>query len=293
MRPRPMPTCRISGRRCPAISAGRSSTSNASLPTAGTVLRTPAVMSRPSELRPERQRLAAEEQAARGSSVLVQLSKPAAGATPSQAPLPALALPDAAENAPASSLGAQQHKLDFVRSGDGDINPHGLTGPQSPWTLAAGTLIPASLVTGLNSDLAGMVVAQVTENVRDSATGRTILIPQGARLIGGYDSVVAFGQQRALLVWQRILFPTVRRCVSTTCPRPMPPAMRDSRTRSTSMNGGCSRASRSRACSASGASLATVAVTATSCARCAIPRRRTALAQEIRSSRATSTCSRR
>jgi type IV secretion system protein VirB10 len=68
-------------------------------------------------------------------------------------------------------------------------------------------VIPASLVTGLNSDLPGMVIAQVTQNVRDSATGRTVLIPQGARLIGTYDSAVAFGQRRALLVWTRIVLP--------------------------------------------------------------------------------------
>ena len=65
----------------------------------------------------------------------------------------------------------------------------------------------ASLVTGLNSDLPGMVLAQVTETVRDSATGRTVLIPQGARLIGRYESGVAYGQRRAMLVWQRIVFP--------------------------------------------------------------------------------------
>jgi type IV secretion system protein VirB10 len=52
-----------------------------------------------------------------------------------------------------------------------------------------------------------MVVAQVSENVRDSATGRTVLVPQGSRLIGSYDKQVAFGQRRALLVWQRIVFP--------------------------------------------------------------------------------------
>jgi len=68
-------------------------------------------------------------------------------------------------------------------------------------------LIPASLITGLNSDLPGTVLAQVTEDVRDSATGQTILIPQGARLIGTYDSVVAYGQRRALLVWTRIVLP--------------------------------------------------------------------------------------
>jgi type IV secretion system protein VirB10 len=68
-------------------------------------------------------------------------------------------------------------------------------------------VIPASLITGLNSDLPGLVLAQVTEPVRDTATGTAVLIPQGARLVGRYDNVVAFGQRRALLVWQRIVLP--------------------------------------------------------------------------------------
>jgi type IV secretion system protein VirB10 len=158
----------------------------------------------------ERQRLAGEERAARASSVLVQLAKaaPAASAAPLEAPAASAAVQPVSEPAAAAaSVGTQQRKLDFVRSEPGDTNPQALTGSASPWTLSAGTVIPASLVTGLNSDLPGIVVAQVTENVRDTATGRTILIPQGARLIGAYDSVVAFGQQRALLVWQRIIFP--------------------------------------------------------------------------------------
>jgi type IV secretion system protein VirB10 len=156
----------------------------------------------------ERQRLAGEEQAARASAVLVQLAKAAPAASAATAAFPPANAQPVSEPAVASaSLGSQQRKLDFVRSESGDTNPHALTAPASPWTLSAGTVIPASLITGLNSDLPGLVVAQVTENVRDSATGRTILIPQGARLIGAYDSVVAFGQQRALLVWQRIIFP--------------------------------------------------------------------------------------
>ena len=159
----------------------------------------------------ERKRLASEEQAARASSVLVQLSRatPGNSATPPTEPPPPSASPSMSEPAVAgtASLGPQQHKLDFVRSIDGDTNSHSLTGPFSPSTLSAGTIIPASLITGLNSDVPGMVIAQVTENVRDSATGRTVLIPQGARLIGEYDSVVAFGQKRALLVWSRIVFP--------------------------------------------------------------------------------------
>src|SRR5690606_28077369 len=74
-------------------------------------------------------------------------------------------------------------------------------------TLHAVSVIAASLVTGLNSDLPGLVTAQVTQNVFDSVTGQHLLIPQGSRLIGSYDSVVAFGQSRALVVWQRIILP--------------------------------------------------------------------------------------
>jgi type IV secretion system protein VirB10 len=94
------------------------------------------------------------------------------------------------------------------RDGGGEnVNPHVLADPASPWILQAGTVIAASLITGLNSDLPGLVTAQVTENAYDSATGKTLLVPQGSRLIGSYDSVVAFGQTRALVVWQRIVLP--------------------------------------------------------------------------------------
>src|SRR3546814_6189829 len=89
----------------------------------------------------------------------------------------------------------------------GDTSPHALTAPASPWTLHAGSIIAASLITGLNSDLPGLVTAQVTQNVYDSVTGRSLLIPQGSRLIGSYDSDIAFGQSRALVVWQRIILP--------------------------------------------------------------------------------------
>ena len=66
-------------------------------------------------------------------------------------------------------------------------------------------MIAASLIKGLNSDLPGDVIAQVTEPVYDTVTGGYLLIPQGSRLLGRYDSVVAFGQERALVVWQRLL----------------------------------------------------------------------------------------
>lgn len=153
----------------------------------------------------ERQRVQQARQAARSSPVLVQL-----GGSPGVAPpAPPLQQPEApvAPEADAGVAPGQQHKIAFARSSGAPINPDALHAPPSPWTLAAGTIIPASLITGLNSDLPGMVLAQVTENVRDSATGRTVLIPQGARLIGDYDSAVDYGQRRALLVWKRIVFP--------------------------------------------------------------------------------------
>lgn len=89
----------------------------------------------------------------------------------------------------------------------GDVNPHALTALPSPYTLSAGSVISASLITRLRSDLPGLVTAQVTENTYDSTTGRILLVPQGSRLVGSYDSVVAFGQKRALIVWQRIIMP--------------------------------------------------------------------------------------
>lgn len=110
---------------------------------------------------------------------------------------------------PARDQNDQQRKLDFLHSKTEKsiYNPHALQTPVSPYEVLAGTIISASLITGLNSDLPGLVTAQVTENVYDSVTGRILLIPQGSRLIGSYDSVVAFGQSRALVVWQRIVMP--------------------------------------------------------------------------------------
>jgi len=110
----------------------------------------------------------------------------------------------------AADPNAQGRKIAFASGRwkeEEGANPYRLQAPSSPYLLNAGSIIAASLVTGLRSDLPGMVTAQVTEPVYDSATGQTLLIPQGARLVGKYDSVVAYGQKRALLVWQRLIFP--------------------------------------------------------------------------------------
>lgn len=108
----------------------------------------------------------------------------------------------------ATDQNRQEAKQDFLeRDTDGIYNSHGLVSPRSPYQVMAGNIISASLVTGLNSDLPGQIIGQVTENVYDTVTGQHLLIPQGSRLMGRYDSVIAFGQSRALVVWTRLILP--------------------------------------------------------------------------------------
>ena len=129
--------------------------------------------------------------------------------TATDTPSPLTALQITAGDGVTPSANDQIRKLTFLNAApDKDtINPHALQTLASPYQLMAGTIIAAGLITGLESDLPGFVIAQVTENVFDSVSGRYLLIPQGSRLIGKYDSVVAFGENRALLVWQRIILP--------------------------------------------------------------------------------------
>ena len=82
--------------------------------------------------------------------------------------------------------------------------------PASPYTVMAGSVIPAVLVSGVNSDLPGPLLAQVSENVFDSASGKRLLIPQGSRLIGSYRNASSYGQQRVQVVWRRLIFPVMR-----------------------------------------------------------------------------------
>lgn len=79
--------------------------------------------------------------------------------------------------------------------------------PRSPYELRAGFVVPATLISGINSELPGQIVAQVSQDVFDTATGKWQLIPQGSRLVGQYSSDVAYGQSRVLVAWQRIVFP--------------------------------------------------------------------------------------
>jgi type IV secretion system protein TrbI len=109
----------------------------------------------------------------------------------------------------------QDRKLAFVNApiDTRTTSPDRVAAPASTYVVQAGNIIPAALITGIRSDVPGQITAQVTENVFDSPSGRFLLVPQGTRLIGTYDSQVAFGQSRVLLVWTRLIMPNGRSIV--------------------------------------------------------------------------------
>ncbi|MCP1469358.1 type IV secretion system protein VirB10 [Sphingobium sp. OAS761] len=152
-----------------------------------------------------RQQRLAELKAARESGLMAQVATGRGVAAPSMAD--ATAALTAPQPVAPSLAGTRKEQFASGRNTEDDLNSGGLVAPVSPNSLLAGSVIAASLITGLNSDLPGMVTAQVTQNVFDTVTGNILLVPQGARLIGKYDSVVAFGQRRALVIWQRLILP--------------------------------------------------------------------------------------
>ncbi|TGQ89062.1 TrbI/VirB10 family protein [Mesorhizobium sp. M8A.F.Ca.ET.208.01.1.1] len=162
------------------------------------------------------QRRRAEEEAARTSRVFFQTgqSTAAMAETPPGGTSPAnLGGPELAGQVGQSTT--QDRQLGFLNAAADrrTVTPDRVTPPASPYVLQAGAVIPAALITGIRSDLPGQITAQVTENVYDSPTGRSLLIPQGTRVIGQYDNGVGFGQRRVLLVWSRLVFPNGRSIV--------------------------------------------------------------------------------
>ncbi len=162
-------------------------------------------------LSPDEQRTAQENDAARVSKLF--------STTGVRAPEP-MQHPASAETAsagsdtkppldPESLQNVQDRKIAFVTATPDKrtLSPDRLTKPPSRYVVQAGAVIPAALITGIRSDLPGEITAQTTENVYDSPTGKYLLVPQGARLIGQYDSQISFGQSRVLLVWNRIIMP--------------------------------------------------------------------------------------
>ncbi len=139
-----------------------------------------------------------------------QIEQPAENYTPISAaerPIP----PGMAINAGQNSydVSADIDKEQFFERAQPDnqwINPNIRTAGQK-YEIKTGSVIPAAMVTAINSDLPGNMIAQVTQNIYDSATGGYLLIPQGSKLFGVYDSRVIMGQRRVLVAWNRIIFP--------------------------------------------------------------------------------------
>jgi len=109
---------------------------------------------------------------------------------------------------PTVTQNRQDQKEAFLKGGSTETRNSGnLQMPTSPYQVMAGTVIAGALVTGIKSDLPGDVIATVTEPVYDSATGKFLLIPQGSRILGRYNSQVSYGQSRVQVVWNRIILP--------------------------------------------------------------------------------------
>ncbi len=180
---------------------------------------------------PAEQRRQQEIEAARVARVFFETEGrtrgPGDGAAPAPAAMPG-SIPAPAPNpfgfdagiGPPRAPDAAERQLAFVNApiDRRTASPDRLQAPPSPFVIQAGAVIPAALVTGLRADLPGQITAQVTENVFDSPTGRHLLIPQGARLIGTYDNRVSFGQSRVLLVWTRLILPNGRSIVLERMP---------------------------------------------------------------------------
>lgn len=152
-----------------------------------------------------RARAAQERDSARASQLFL------GGAASVPPPLPLLgdaALPPAPGSPQTAPTAAGRRNMFLAGSGPRPMESAArVVAPSSPYILQAGSVIPAALITGIRSDLPGQITAQVTQNVYDSPTGRFLLIPQGARLVGDYDSEIADGQNRILLAWDRLILP--------------------------------------------------------------------------------------
>ncbi|MGE0499648.1 MAG: TrbI/VirB10 family protein [Rhizobiaceae bacterium] len=161
------------------------------------------------------QRRRAEEEAARLSTVFFQ-SRQGSTAASTAGAMPGLAGLDlSGAGADGQAATGQDKQLAFLNAAADrrTVTPDRVTPPASPFVLQAGAVISAALITGIRSDLPGQIIAQVTEPIYDSPTGRILLVPQGTRIIGQYDNNVQYGQRRVLLVWNRLIMPNGRSIV--------------------------------------------------------------------------------
>ncbi len=181
----------------------------------------PAIPSPPPQYNPVREEDLALQKKALESSLFFD-GQNGAGSLRKTVNSPGSALPQAGDHSfqgrdnyaqdlpPEDQQNLQGQKLGFLNQFKGQdefILNDRLHAPLSAYEVKSGTLISAALITAINSDLPGDVIAQVSEHVYDTVTGNFLLIPQGSRLYGRYDSVISYGQERVLVAWQRLVLP--------------------------------------------------------------------------------------
>lgn len=144
------------------------------------------------------ERYVQEDREARRSGILFDHAAPASSSSEGETY-------EESDNSQAQDLlGRSSDKHGFLNGGK---NVGRLTPSRSAFAITQGTIIPAVLLSKINSDLPGPILGRVSENIFDSKTGKSLIIPQGSKLIGEYNSNVSFGQSRAQVVWTRVIFP--------------------------------------------------------------------------------------
>lgn len=113
------------------------------------------------------------------------------GAAPAPAP---------GQGAPSNDLAKFNGNADRWRLDSEDEAP-------AQFQLTTGHIIPTVLLTSINSELPGPIVAQVTRDIYDTATGKHLLIPQGTKVYGGYSSDIVYGQASLMVAAQRLVYP--------------------------------------------------------------------------------------
>lgn len=151
----------------------------------------------PGHMNPDEQARLQEQDAARLSPLFTETRTPDVTATSDGLPLNDAGIGVGA----GASLGAARSATASAAT---------VAAPTSPFLLQAGSIIPAALISGLSSAHPGPIAAQVTSHVYDSPTGQFLLIPQGARLIGAYDTQTNVGQSRLRIFWTRLILPDGR-----------------------------------------------------------------------------------
>ena len=141
-----------------------------------------------------------EHEAAKKSSVLFSSDRQ------DNREMAAVYSPESSEMKPPKNNLLFSQKEQFMQ-GSGSTGPSSLQRTDSKYSVLQGTLIPAVLLSEINSDLPGPILAQVRDNIFNTTTGKHLLIPQGTKIVGEYNSSVSPGQQRAQVVWSRLIFP--------------------------------------------------------------------------------------